>query len=156
MMNNSVKSLNYRGGVMSAAVVFVLSLFVQWLNWFAYDKLDYPWGITLVTPLILCVMYHFVAFDAGKNGNFSRRFLFLFAAVLPLVFGVLATVVMFLTNPDISTFNADADYKGSAAEIVSTYSGRFVITSLYLLIFGIIDIPLLKAFDRREAHEGKK
>lgn len=155
-MNNSVRSLNYRGGVMSAVVVFVLSIFVQWLNWFAYDKLDYHWGLTLATPLILCAAYHFVALDSGKNGNFSRKFLYIFAAVLPLIFGIMLTAVMFVTNPDISTFNAEAEYEGKAAEIVSTYSGRFVITSLYLVIFGIIDMPLLKALDKREAHEGEK
>ena len=149
-MSNGVKSLNYRGGVMSAAVVFLLSLFAQWLNWFAFEKLEYPWIFTLITPLLLCVMYHFIALESGKNGNFSRKFLYIFSAVLPFCFGLILTLIMFIMNPDISTFNSEAEYEGKAAEVISTYSGRFVITSLYLLIFGIIDIPILKYLDKKE------
>ena len=58
---------------------------------------------------------------------------------MPLLFGIVLTVVMFLTNPDISNFNPDAEYEGSIQEIIATYAGRFVITSLYLLIFAFID-----------------
>ncbi|MBR1592179.1 MAG: hypothetical protein IJ666_04130 [Ruminococcus sp.] len=130
--------LEYGETPLTAAVIFFLSLFCQWGNWFVYEKLDYHWGFTLVTPVILCAAYHFVQLDAG-NGNFSRKFFFIFSVLAPLAFGILLTVLMFLTNPDISNFNPDADYEGSVQEIISTYAGRFVITSLYLLIFAAID-----------------
>lgn len=131
--------LEYGETPLTAIVIFFLSLFCQWGNWFVYEKLDYHWGFTLATPLILCLMYHFVRLDAGAEGNFSEKFFFIFSVIMPLLFGIVLTVVMFLTNPDISNFNPDAEYEGSIQEIIATYAGRFVITSLYLLIFAFID-----------------
>ena len=135
--------LEYGETPLTATVIFFLSLFCQWGNWFIYEKLNYHWGFTLITPLVLCIAYHLIQLDAGGE-NFSRRFFFIFSVIMPLAFGIILTVVMFVTNPDISNFNPDADYAGSVQEIIATYAGRFVITSLYLLIFAPIDRILFR------------
>lgn len=67
--------------------------------------------------------------------------------LVPLLIGILLTVIMLLSNPDISNFNPDAEFKGSVQETIATYAGRFVFTSVYMLIFALIDIPLLKIAD---------
>lgn len=139
--------LLYEERPLTAAAVTLMSFFCQWANWFCYEKLGYSWGFTLVTPLILCIMYHFVQLDAGVNGNFSRRFFFRFSVLVPLLIGILLTVIMLLSNPDISNFNPDTEFKGSVQETIATYAGRFVFTSVYMLIFALIDIPLLKIAD---------
>ena len=142
MKNNSKKEenrLKYGETPLTAIVMFFTSLFCQWGNWFIYEKLDYHWIFTLFTPLILCLMYHFVRLDADGDGNFSGKFLFVFSVIAPLLLGIILTVIMILTSPDISNFNPDAEYRGSVREIIATYAGRFVITSLYLLIFAPID-----------------
>ncbi len=145
--------LVYEERPFTAIVIVLLSLFCQWGNWFVYEKLGYSWEFTLVTPLILCLMYHFVQMDAGINGNFSRLFFFRFAVLVPLLIGILLTVIMLLSSPDISNFDPEAEYKGSVREIIATYAGRFVFTSLYMLIFAVIDIPILKYIDsKRESN----
>ena len=149
--------LSYRETPVSAAVISVLSLFCQWANWFVYEKVNYPWGFTFVTPLILCLMYHFVQLDSSAENNGSsessgltRRFVYLFAAIVPLLTGILITVVMLIFSPDISVFNPDKDYTGTFREVIAVYAGRFAVTSLYLTVFGIIDMPILKSADSRK------
>ena len=66
--------LKYRAAPLTGLVIFLLSLFCQWVNWFAFDKIGYSWYFALITPLILCLMYHFVQLDAGREGSFSRDF----------------------------------------------------------------------------------
>lgn len=150
MRNNFGESfLAFRERPFTAAAVTLTSLFCQWLNWFAYEKIGYVWGITLVTPLILCAIYHFVQLDGDCEGSFSRRFVFIFAAAVPLLIGILLTVIMLLAAPEISVFSPEADYRGTVREIIATYAGRFMFTSLYLLIFALIDIPVLKITDRK-------
>ena len=135
-------SLNYKAGPLSALVIFILSLFMQWFIWYLFEKIGFGWGYMLLLPLILCMMYHFVQTDSGKNGNFSRRFCFIFSVIAPLVSGVLLTLIMRVSSPDMSIFDPAADYSGSTKEIIATYAGRFIYTSAYLLIFAVIDIPL--------------
>lgn len=79
-MSDDSKSrcLSYKASPFTALVITVMSLFMQWFIWFAYEKLDKEWYFNLVSPLVLCMMYHFVRLDAGKNGNFSGKFLFCF------------------------------------------------------------------------------
>lgn len=151
MMSNDSKRrfLSYGENPFSAIVITIISLFSQWANWFIYEKAGYSWGYTLVTPIVLCLMYHFVQLDSGKNNNFSRKFFFIFAVAVPLLFGILLTVLMILTNPDMSSFNPDAEYKGSVQEQIAIYAGRFIFTSLYLLIFALADIPILKYIDKK-------
>lgn len=153
MNNDDSKSrfLHYKEGPLTGIVIAVLSLFMQWLNWYAFEKLGYSWGYTLVTPLVLCIMYHFVALDAGRDGNFSRRFLALFAVVVPLVTGIVLTVVMLIASPDISNFDPETAYSGSVQERIATYSGRFVFTSVYLGIFALLDIPVLRYLDKKKS-----
>lgn len=141
--------LTFRERPFTAAAVTLTSLFSQWLNWFAYEKIGYVWGITLVTPLILCIIYHFVQLDGGRKGSFSRRFVFIFGVAVPLLTGVVLTVIMLVAAPEISVFSPDADYEGTVREIIATYAGRFIFTSLYLMIFAVIDIPVLKITERK-------
>lgn len=144
------KFIIYDANVKSALVITLLSLFCQWANWFVYEKLDYAWGFTLVTPLILCLMYHFIQQDSGRNGNFSRRFFFIFSVIVPLAFGVVLTVIMLISSPDISNFDPDAEYKGTVRETIATYAGRFIFTSLYLLVFAGIDRIIFSLRKRKE------
>lgn len=75
--------LLYEERPLTAAAVTLMSFFCQWANWFCYEKLGYSWGFTLVTPLILCIMYHFVQLDAGVNGNFQDGSSFAFRCLCP-------------------------------------------------------------------------
>ncbi len=141
--------MKYKESWVSALVITLLSLFCQWCNWFTFEKLNYSEKLTLFTPLILCIMYHLVQLDAGKDGCFSRRFFFIFSSAVPFLFGLVLTVIMLLLDPGISTFTPDEVYKGTIPEVVSVYAGRFMVTSLYIAVFALIDIPILKYIDRK-------
>lgn len=142
--------LSYKGSPASASVIVVLSFFAQWLNWALFEKAGYSWKITLLTPLMLCLMYHFVQLDAGEYRNFSRRFFFVFSALVPLVLSILISAAVYFSYPHISNFDPEADFKGTIPEMIATYTGRFIITSLYLTVFAVIDIPVLKYMDRKK------
>ncbi len=150
MRNKTERSfLRFGESALTALVITVLSLFCQFMNWFAYEKIGYAWGITLVTPLVLCAMYHFVQLDGGREGSFSRRFFFIFSVIIPLLVGILLTVIMLLAAPEISVFSPEAEYKGTVREAIATYAGRFIFTSLYLLIFAAADYFILKSLDEK-------
>lgn len=156
MKNDPVRSfLSFRENPFTAAAVTAASLFCQWANWFVYEKINYAWGFTLVTPLVLCIMYHFVQLDGGREGSFSRRFFFVFSVAVPLLFGILLTGIMLLSAPEISVFSPEAEYRGTVREVIATYAGRFVFTSLYLLIFGIVDALILKKHGQDSRRERK-
>ena len=145
MRNNTGRSfLKFREGPLSGLLITVISLFCQWAVWFVYEKINYAWGFTLVTPLVLCIMYHFVQLDGGREGSFSRRFFFIFSVLVPLLLGVILTGIMLLATPEISVFSPDAEYRGTVREIIAIYAGRFVFTSLYLLIFAVFDALIRK------------
>ena len=152
MMNDDSHSrhLSYRASFLSAIVIFISSLFCQWLNWFIYEKEGYAWGFALITPLVLCMMYHFVQLDAGRNGNFSRIFFFVFSAALPLAASAALALVMKRNYPELGIFGSDRGYSGSAEEKIALYAGRFVLTSAYLAVFAVIDVPLLRYADKKE------
>ncbi|MBQ8296294.1 MAG: hypothetical protein IJX77_00755 [Ruminococcus sp.] len=142
--------MQFTQSLKTGIIIAVLSLFAQTLNWVAFEKIGYDAKFTLLTPLILCFMYHLVQLDAGsKEFNFSRRFFFGFSVALPFAAGLILTIVMLVLDPGISTFNPDADYTGTAPEIIATYAGRFMLTSLYMAVFALIDIPILKYLDRK-------
>lgn len=141
--------MKYRQSFLSALVIFMLSMFMQWLNWFAFEKLGYSWEYTLITPLILCLMYHFVQLDAGRDGCFSRKFMFTFSVAVPFLSGLFLTLLILILNPGISNFNPDIDYTGTIPEIIATFSGRVMLTSLYLAVFALIDIPILRSLDKK-------
>ncbi|WP_164169235.1 hypothetical protein [Ruminococcus flavefaciens] len=156
MRNKSEESfLSFRESPFTAMAVTLASLFCQWANWFVYEKINYAWGFTLVTPLVLCMMYHFVQLDSGREGSFSRRFFFIFSAAVPLLTGVILTVIMLLAAPEISVFSPEAEYRGTVREIIATYAGRFVFTSLYLLIFGGVDALIMKKHGQDSRRERK-
>ena len=145
MRNNTERSfLKFCEGPLSGLLITVISLFCQWAVWFVYEKINYAWGFTLVTPLVLCIMYHFVQLDGGREGSFSRRFFFIFSVLVPLLLGVILTGIMLLAAPEISVFSPDAEYRGTVREIIAIYAGRFVFTSLYLLVFAAFDALIRK------------
>ena len=152
-MPQNSRYLCYKASFVSAAAIFMMSMFSQWLNWYIYEKMEYGWGYMLLTPLILCFMYHFVQMDAGKHGNFSRRFFFLFSVALPLIFSTAVTVLLFIFSPELSIFDSYEEYSGNFIETIAIYAGRIMITSVYLLIFAVIDIPLLKKSEEKEKDE---
>ncbi|NLT10402.1 MAG: hypothetical protein GXY08_13040 [Ruminococcus sp.] len=145
--------LKYGQGPFTALIIAICSIFMQWFLWFVYEKAGYSWGFNLVTPLILCMMYHCVQLDAGRQGNFSRRFCFFWGVIVPLIIGVGLTLFLFLRSPDMSPFSPDADYTGKPAEVIAIYSGRIVMTSIYLLIFAVIDVQILKRTDNKANEE---
>ncbi len=149
MSENDAAFLRFRERPLTAVIISLLSLFAQWVNWFALDKFDYSPYIALFTPLILCMMYHFVQLDGGRE-SYSRKFVYVFSAVIPLIFSICVTAGIFISEPDISTFNPQLEYGGTVKELISLYTSRFVISSLYIVIFGIIDVPILKAMDKRK------
>lgn len=141
-------ALRFGQSPFSAAVVTLLSLFCQFLNWFAFEKTGYPWWVALITPLVLCAMYHFVQLDAGGKSGYSRIFVFIFSAAVPLLLGIFVTLAVYLGDPQLSTFSADKEYTGTVRELVSLYSGRIAVTSAYLFVFALADIPVLRACDK--------
>ena len=140
--------LRFYQGPVSAVIITLMSLFCQILNWLILEKMNYPWWVGLITPLMLCAMYHFVQLDAGEKNGYSRIFFFIFSAAVPLLLGILITAAVFYADPNISTFDPAAESKGTVQEIVSLYMGRIAVTSLYVTVFAIIDIPILKAKDK--------
>lgn len=134
------KYLSYRAGFFTAIVIFALSMFAQWFNWYAFDKLAYEQIYVLFTPLILCMMYHFVQLDAGKHGNFSRQFFFSCAVGAPCIF----SLILFFITFDLDSI--DNSIRGT----IAVYSARIMITSAYLLVFSVIDIPILRYLDKKE------
>lgn len=145
--------LSYRSGPFTALAIAVCSLFMQWFLWYVYERAGYSWGYNLITPLILCMMYHFVQLDAGRHGNFSRRFCFFCGVIIPLITGIFLTLFMYLRYPEMSPFDPEADYTGAFREVIAIYSGRIVMTSAYLLIFALADIPILKRSDGKKNEE---
>lgn len=149
MRNNAEETaLRFRQSPFSAALITVLSLFSQYLNWLAFEKLGYPWWVALITPLLLCAMYHFVQLDAGGKSGYSRIFVFIFSAAVPLLLGIFLTLAVYLGDPELSTFNPDTGYRGTVRESIALYSGRIAVTSFYLCIFALIDIPILRYCDK--------
>ncbi|MBQ6180550.1 MAG: hypothetical protein IJK31_02555 [Ruminococcus sp.] len=147
--DSAAQRLRYGQGPLTALIIAVCSIFMQWFLWFVYEKAGYSWGFNLVTPLIICMMYHCVQLDAGRQGNFSRRFCFFWGVIVPLAAGLAMTLFLFLRYPDMSPFSPEADYTGKPREVIAIYSGRIVMTSIYLLIFAVIDIPILKRTDNK-------
>ncbi len=146
--NTEISRLKYKEGFFTAAVIVVLSFFCQWINWFAFEKLDYPWwAAVFITPAILCIMYHFVQLDAGQEGNFSRGFFFIFSVLVPLVLSAAVTIAV-LMNVDASYFDLN-ETPASAGQVMATYTGRFTITSAYMLIFAAADAPVLRSQSRK-------
>lgn len=147
--NNKRCFMNYKQSWLTALVITLLSLFSQSLNWIAFEKIGYDEKFTLITPLILCFMYHLVQLDLGKKSGISRIFFFIFSCAAPFALGLILTIILVLTNFDISTFNPDVDYAGTVPEVTATYAGRFMVTSLYIAVFALIDIPILKHIDTK-------
>ena len=75
--------------------------------------------------------------------------MFIFGVAVPLLAGVVLTVIMLTAAPEISVFSPEADYEGTVREVIATYAGRFIFTSLYLMIFAVIDIPVHKITERK-------
>lgn len=139
-------SLNYKAGFMSALVIFISSIFMYVMIWIAYEKLDYSEIYNFITPLILCFMYHGVMLDTDKNGSFSGKFFFIFSVIIPLLTSLALTGIMYAFYPDLSVFNNNTSYKAAPIETIAVYSGRIVYTSVYLLVFVLIDIPFIRKF----------
>lgn len=152
-MPQNSRYLDFRGCFASAAVIYVMSIFSQWLNWYIYDKTEYGWGIAVISPLILCLIYHFIQLDAGKHNNFSRRFFFLFSVAIPLISFAAVIAAIALTSPEHRAFKLLDDSGSDMSGKIALWAGRIVFTSLYMLIFAVIDIPFLKKSDEKEKSE---
>ncbi|WP_298481739.1 hypothetical protein [uncultured Ruminococcus sp.] len=130
-------------------LVTLCSLFLQLLHWVIYQWTSFPAGLLFLTPLLLCAVYHVYQSDTLENRGIRRLHVFFGGVLIPLVLSVLVSLGMFLHNPDMSLYHPFQEPQGGAAETVALYSGRMMLTSLYLLIFSGIDVLLLHLQDSR-------
>lgn len=128
-----VQRLKY-GGLLLAC-----SLFSQWFLWFLHGKLEFPMPTLAVLPLLLCAMYHLMQMESGEGKLFRRGFVFRWTVLLPLVLGIALAVYMWGNFPDLAVFEYGAPLTGAPREIIACYAARFILTSLYLLIFSGLD-----------------
>lgn len=144
--NSEKKCLKFKIGFSSAIVIFILSIFCHILNWYLYDKYGSLLEVMVISPLIFCMMYHFVQLDAGKQGEFYREFFFMCAVGAPCIL----SLIMFFITLD---FESEV---GSLRYTISAYSARIMLTSVYLIIFALIDIPILRHIDKKKKKDWKE
>ena len=139
-----MSSLNIKSKAGCAAVMTAASLFAQWAHWFIYEKTEFSSFYLWFTPLVLCLMYRLLMADSESQGKFSKTFIFIFTVALPLLISLIISVYMLLSYPDISTFSDVKQEMGIPSELIALYSGRIIITSVYLLVYSGIDIIISK------------
>ena len=77
-------------------------------------------------------------------------FFFVFSAALPLAASAALALIMKRNYPELGIFGSDRGYTGSTEEKIALYAGRIVLTSAYLTVFAVIDVPLLRYADKKE------
>lgn len=144
MASISIKS---RAG--AAAIMTAASLFAQWAHWFIFEKTEFSSVYLCFTPLVLCLMYRLLMADCESGGKFSKPFIFIFTALVPFAVSFIISVYMMIAFPDISTFSASKQESGIPSELISLYSGRLVLTSLYLLLYSLVDLLIVSKIWRK-------
>ncbi|MGN0622115.1 MAG: hypothetical protein ACI4I9_09630 [Porcipelethomonas sp.] len=137
-----------REHALRGAVITACSLFAQWVHWFVYEKTGISGGFLFFTPLVLCFMYSLVMSECGKNRSFGKGFVFVFSVIIPLALSFVLSAYMVLSYPDMSIFSADKEIKGTPREIIAIYSGRILLTSVYLLVYSAADALLIQRIMR--------
>ena len=127
----------------------LISLFVHVLHWAVYELIAFSIWFAAVTPLVICLIYHLLQTDCQETFNISRKQIFIGTVAVPLLVAAVISVIVFVNNPSLGVYSSGGQLSGSFIEKIAIYSGRIVISALYLLLFSIIDIPLLRFQDQR-------
>ncbi len=125
--------------VFSAIAIVVMSVGFQILHWYLYEMFDFDMRLLCVTPLPLVLAYFAVMRDTGVGHTLPKRFIFAFACVVPLVLGLVLSVICYFNNPNLSIFTgevSDADTKVNVT--IALYSFRVALTSLYLTVCALL------------------
>ncbi len=125
------------------------SLLLHVLHWAAYEITAFSVWFAAVTPLVLCLVYHLFRLDCEESFHLSRKQVFLGTVLVPLIAAIVVSCLVFVNNPDLGLYANHGQFTGSFIEKVGLYSGRCIISGVYLLVFSIIDIPLLRLQDER-------
>ncbi len=142
-------------GLLKGAVITACSLFAQWAHWFIYEKSGMWSGFLIVSPLALCFMYSLVMYECRENKRYSGVFIFVFSVVLPLLISFALCEFMLLCYPELSVFSEYGSVKGTPKEIISIYSGRIFLTSLYLLAYSAVDVLAVQRIAGRRKNKEK-
>ncbi len=126
-----------------------VSLFLQILHWAVYEITAFSIWFAAVTPLVLCLIYHLFQSDSEETFHISRKQVFLGTVVIPLAASIIISILVFINNPNLGLYASHGQLTGSFIEKIGLYSGRCIISGIYLLIFSAVDIPLLRLQDER-------
>lgn len=121
------------------ALLFAGSMICQWVLWFAYEKLEMQVYQFFALPLLLCILYHALQYDSGKDKPLSRGLVFRGTVLYPLVFSAAFVIILFVKFPMLAQFGGEGDDRYAAQELLAGYASKFLITSLYLLFFSALD-----------------
>ncbi len=127
----------------------VVSILVHVLHWVAYEFIAFSLWFAAVTPLVICLVYHLFQSDCEESFSVSRRQVFLGTVIIPLFAAIFVSVFVFINNPELGLYARHGQFTGSFIERIGLYSGRIVISGVYLLIFSAIDVPLLRIHDEQ-------
>ncbi|MBQ8514709.1 MAG: hypothetical protein IJ496_04870 [Ruminococcus sp.] len=125
------------------------SLFLHILHWIIYETIAFSWLMSLITPLVLCLCYHGFQTDCEKTFGLSRKRVFIYAVLVPLLIALGVSVLVFMNNPHLGLYSRGGQLTGGAVEQIGLYAGRTAMSGIYVLIFSAIDIPILQWQDHR-------
>lgn len=151
-----MESLSIKSKAGSAAVMTAVSLFAQWAHWFIFEKIAFSSVYLWFTPLVLCLMYRFLMADCENKGRFSKSSIFIFTVIIPFAIVIIISIYMILKFPDLSTFSASKPESGTPSELISLYSGRLVLTSIYLIVYSVIDLLIISKIWGKMTNKKKK
>lgn len=127
----------------------LVSIFVHVLHWVAYEFTAFSLWFAAVTPLVICLIYHLFQSDCEETFHISRKQVFLGTVIIPLAAALIVSVLIFVNNPNLGLYAVHGQLTGSFIEKIGLYSGRMIISGVYLLVFSAIDVPLLRIQDER-------
>lgn len=127
----------------------LVSILVHVLHWVAYEFTAFSLWFAAVTPLVICLIYHLFQSDCEETFRISRRQVFIGTVIVPLAAALIVSLLIFVNNPNLGLYAVHGQLTGSFIEKIGLYSGRIIISGVYLLIFSAIDIPLLRIQDER-------
>lgn len=130
-------------------VMALSSLLLHVLHWAVYEITAFSVWFAAVTPLVLCLIYHLFQSYCEDGFHLSRKQVFCGTVLLPLIASVIISLLVFVNNPDLGLYASHGQFTGSFIEKIGLYSDRCIISGSYLLIFSLIDIPLLRLQDER-------
>ncbi len=132
-------------------IITACSLFAQGVHWFLFEKIAFESALLWLTPLILCMLYHCVMADSGKGKQYSRKMVFFCAVLLPFLIAAGVSLFTWLNYPHLSLYKDGVLPDGSFPEQLGLMSGRILLTSLYMAVFTLPDLLVLRFLDERKS-----